>query len=122
MSAKELSYNWAKQKIGKDHETILCKSYDPYKDFKRDSSGHYVLIKIDWHKALIEVGICNKDHEISKIFAGRRAQDIYDAIFSYEKKHKLNWFKEKTHIAYLGKELKKAELAMVLGQTSYFQE
>lgn len=122
MSAKELSYNWAKQKIGKSYETIECKVYDAIKDFKRDPTGHYVIIKIDWTKPTIEVGVCNKEHEIVKVFTGRRAQDLYNTIFTYEKKHNLNWFKEKTHIAYLGKELKKAELAMVLGQTSYFQE
>ena len=122
MTKKEISYQWAEQKLSKDCETIPCPEHDVYKDFKRDSTGFYVLVRIHWHNNRIEVAICNKDHVIDKIFSGRAALDLYHMIFKYEKKHNLNWFNEKTHIAYLGKELKKAELALVLGQTAYFQE
>src|SRR5690242_14634726 len=113
MSSKEISYNWEKQHVAKNCETIHCAEYDNYKDFKRDATGVYMLIKINWHVSRIEVAICDKDHKIVKIFSGRKCQDLYDGIFKYEKKHSLNWFKEKSHIAYLGKELKKAELALV---------
>ncbi len=122
MTDKKVSYVWESQRTAKACETIDCPEYDVYKDFKRDPTGFYVLVRINWHINRIEVAVCNKDHEIMKIFSGRKCQDVYDAIFKYEKKHSLTWFKEKTHIAYLGKELKKAELAIVLGQTSYFQE
>ena len=122
MTGKKISYVWESQKLARGCETIDCKEYDAYKDFRRDPTGVYVLIRVNWHVSRIEVSICNKEHEIMKIFSGRKSQDIYDAIFTYEKKHGLKWFQEKTHIAYLGKEFKKAELALVLGQTSYFQE
>ena len=92
-----------------------CREFDDYKDFKRDPTGFYVLIKLNFDRNRIEVGICDKDHKIVKIFSGRKSQDIYHAIFAWERKNNIQWFEEKTHIAYLGKELKKAELALVLG-------
>ena len=113
---------WVKdKKLHKDFEIIQCKLFDDYKDFKTDN-GCYVLIKVDFEFYEIQVGICNYDHEILKMFRGRRAQDLYLAIFDYEQKNGLKWFNEKTHIAYLGKELKKAEIALVLGNTGYYQE
>ena len=115
-------YHWAQQKLAKNCETIDCAEYDPIKNFHRDPSGYYVLIKVNFITARIEVAICNKDHEVEKIFNGRKAQDIYYQIFQYEKKHKVSWFEEKSHMAYLGKELKKAELALVMGNSAYFQE
>jgi len=115
-------YTWSTQKKAVDCEVIECPEYDDYKDFKRDPTGFYVLVRIEWDRSRMAVAVCDKDHTIVKIFRGRRAQDIYHAIFAYEKKHKVEWFKEKDHIAYLGKELKKAEAALALGVNSYFQE
>ena len=103
-------------------ETIGCSVYDPIKDFHRDPTGYYVLIKPDFIRFKIEVAICNKNHAIEKIFRGSKAQDLYEGIFKFEQKHKLQWFKNKGHMAYLGKELKKAEIALALGQNNYFQE
>ena len=40
----------------------------------------------------------------------------------FEKKSGNAWFKDKGHIAYLGKELKKAEWALVAGNAGYVQE
>ena len=122
MSKDTPSYIWQSQECVKNCETIKCPDYDPYKNFQRDSTGFYVLVKVDFSTIRMEVAICNKDHKIVKIFSGKKSQDIYDTIFKYEKKHNLQWFKNKTHIAYLGKELKKAELALVLGNNAYFQE
>ena len=119
---QESPYTWFSQKKAKDCEEIECPDYDPYKDFKRDPTGYYVLIKTQWDILRISVAICNKDNEVIKIFKGKRAQDLYHTIFQYEKKHNLEWFKEKFHVAYLGKELKKAELALVIGVKDYFQE
>ena len=42
-------------------------------------------------------------------------------VFNYEEKNNLKWFNRKDHAAYLGKELKKAEIALILG-TEYYQE
>ena len=109
-----------KQKSGKDFEIIKAKKYDDYKDFRIDS-GCYVLIKVyrDTHE--IGVGICNYKHEILKEFRGTRAQDLYTAIFDYSEKHNKKWFTRLEHAAYLGKELKKAEICRSMG-TEYVQE
>jgi hypothetical protein len=114
--------HWAKQQMHEDWELLECPEYDPIKDFNRDPTGYYVLIKVNFATIRIEVGICSKDHEIVKIFSGRKAQDLYYQIFQHEKKNNLRWFEDKSHIAYLGKELKKAELALVTGNSAYFQE
>ena len=119
---KKIEYVWAAQAKAKDFEEMDCKEYNPYDDFLRDPTGFYILVRINFEKYRIEVGICNKDHQIVKLFSGRKPQDIYSAIFKYEKKRGVKWFEEKTHIAYLGKELKKAELALTLGNNAYYQE
>ena len=113
---------WVKDKtVAEDFEVIESKPYDDYRDHKNDD-GCYTLIKVDFEFYEIQVAVCNYKHEILKVFKGRRTQDIYNSIFEYEKQHNLDWFKEKQHIAYLGKELKKAEIALALGNTGYYQE
>ena len=115
--------SWVKDKtVSNDFEIIDVKEWDDYKDFKIEPSGYYCLIRIEWDSGKISVAVCNKKHEIVRVFIGRRPQDIYNAIFDYEKKNNLQWFTEKSHIAYLGKELKKAEIALALGNSSYYQE
>jgi len=114
-------YIWHKQVLSADFEIINCPDYDPIKNFHRDPTGVYVLIRCDIEKALIEVAICDKNHSILKAFMGRKSQDLYFTIFEYEKKHQLKWFGRKDHVAYLGKELKKCELA-ILRQENYVQE
>jgi hypothetical protein len=115
------NYVWHKQSLVSDFELIDCPVYDPLKDFHRDPTGAYVLIRCDIEKSLIEVAVCDKKHAIIKAFRGQKAQDLYYTIFEYEKKHGLKWFSRKDHAAYLGKELKKAEFAL-LGKESYVQE
>ncbi len=122
MVAVKKGYVWSKQKKAKDCTVTDCPSYDPYADFHRDPSGCYVLIRPDFSTLRIEVAVCNKGNEIVQIFSGVKAQDLYEGIFRWEKKHNTTWFKDKGHCAYLGKELKKAELALALGQNNYFQE
>ena len=122
MSEQSPLFHWASQQLDKDCEVIDCREYDPMKDFNRDPSGCYVLIKVNFATSRIEVAVCNKDHKIVRIFSGRKAQDIYHQIFQHEKKHNVRWFEDKGHAAYLGKELKKAELALVMGNSAYFQE
>lgn len=113
---------WVKDKsVHKDFEVIMCKPYDDYKDHKNDNAC-YTLIKVDFEFYEIQVAICNYKHEILKVFRGKRAQDLYTAIFDYEKNHNETWFTEKQHVAYLGKELKKAEIALTMGNSGYFQE
>src|SRR3989338_9294000 len=116
MTQVEPKFNWAKQNEALDFEVIECPDYDPYKDFKMEPAGHYALIKVNFELYRIEAGICNKEHKIIKVFRGKKPQDVYHAIFQYEKKNNLQWFQDKSQIAYLGKELKKAEIALVTGQ------
>ena len=116
------TYHNTKQTIAKDCQTVFCPDYDPIKNYKRDPSGYYILVRPNFATIKIELALCNKNNVIEKIFVGAKAQDIYDCIFAQEKKQNAKWFQEKTHIAYLGKELKKCEWALVTGQNSYFQE
>ncbi|OGX24373.1 MAG: hypothetical protein A2787_02955 [Omnitrophica WOR_2 bacterium RIFCSPHIGHO2_01_FULL_48_9] len=122
MAKKKNLYHWSSQEIAKGCEIIECKEYDPYKHFRRDPSGFYLLIRPNFNTYRIEIAVCNKAHNIVKIFNGRKAQDLYVGILDYEKKHHCEWFKDKTHIAYLGKELKKVEIALATGSNAYFQE
>lgn len=113
---------WKDQKKAADCQSVDCPPYDPYGDFVLDPTGYYVLIRVSFEYLRIEAAVCDKDHRIVAIFKGRSGQDIYHAIFDQEKKLKADWFREKSHVAYLGKELKKAELALVTGNAAYFQE
>ncbi len=119
---KKKDFVWAKQTMAKDAAKVDCADYDPYKDFRRDISGYYVLIRVDPHAKKIEAAVCNKDHEIVGVFRGAKSQDVYEGIFQYEKKNALSWFTSKGHMAYLGKELKKAEWSLALGADVYVQE
>jgi tetrahydromethanopterin S-methyltransferase subunit A len=74
----------------------------------QDSKG-YFLIKIDKDKMTINVGHCTNDNVLRKEIIGKRAQDIYYTIA------KLDLVSIYTHASYLGKELKKAEIALKLG-------
>ena len=118
---EEKKYVWFKQSMASNVEVIDCSIYDPIKDFHMDPSCFYVLIRINQQEAKIEVAVCSKKHEIVKIFRGGKSQDLYHTILKYEIKHQIEWFKRKDHIAYLGKELKKAEIALV-NKESYVQE
>lgn len=113
--------SWIKdKKVAKDFEVIRKDDWDSYKDFIMDK-GCYTLIRTypDTHE--IGVAICNPDHTILKEFRGRIAQQIYDTLFRYDEDNKKGWFTRMEHAAYLGKELKKAEISLVLG-SNYVQE
>src|SRR3989338_9551360 len=111
--SKKLS--WIKnKKFSKSFEVIKCESHDPYKDYFADN-GCYVLIKIYRENNQIGVAVCNYKNEILKEFRGLKSQDIYTKIFEYSKTRNLKWFTELQHAAYLGKELKKAEMCLVIG-------
>ena len=102
-------------------ETIECKHFVRW-NLELDGTEFYVLIRIDYSDGYIHVGIADEMAKKPFIeFYGDKAQDIYHAIFEYEQKHGKQWFNSKTHMAYLGKELKKAEMALAIGST-YYQE
>ena len=122
MARKDVNYVWQKQSMAAGCTAVDCPAHDPIKDFHRDPSGFYVLVRTDFTAMRIEVAVCDKAHKIVGIFRGARAQDLYEGLFRHEKKNGLAWFADKGHCAYIGKELKKAELALALGQNNYFQE
>ena len=112
---------WVKdKKVAEDFEVIEVRKWDDYKDFKMDG-GCYVLIRIHWDKGEVGAAICDYKHTILKEFRGKRPQDIYNAIFDYSEKNDKKWFTRLEHAAYLGKELKKAEMCLSIG-TEYTQE
>lgn len=107
--------SWIKEKkISEDFKTIDCKPFDPYKDFKMDKKC-YTLIRVDRNNCMIEVAICDHQHVIHRLYRGAKAQDLFIPIIND------GWIEEKEHAAYLGKELKKAEIALALGN-EYYQE
>ena len=97
---------------------VTCKEID-INDQPMDESGYYVLIKVDFVTRRIGVKVMASNHAYVDDFWGRQCQDIYCAILSDPRAE--GWFTDPTHIAYLGKELKKAEIALATGG-SYYQE
>ena len=107
--------SWVKEKVlAPDCEIIECPNFDPIKDWIADPKC-YVLIRFDRNEMKIEVAICDYKNVIHAIYRGMRAQDIYYQII------KDGWITRVDHGAYLGKELKKAELCLFLG-CEYWQE
>ena len=97
---------------------VECKEID-INGQEMDASGYYLLIKVDFTTRRIGVRVCNADHLDEEDFWGRQCQDIYHAILNHAESDK--WFTDRIHIAYLGKELKKAEIALATG-SNYYQE
>lgn len=112
---------WIKeQKNAEDFEIIRNSNWNGYKDFVMDG-GCYLLIKVYQDNHEIGVAICSHQHIRLKEFRGRIAQEIYHALLEYDQKNNKGWITRFEHAAYLGKELKKAEIAMALN-LEYIQE
>ena len=112
---------WIKDKIvDADFEIVRCQTFDDWKDWVQDD-GCYLLIRTYLESHEIGVAICDYQHTILKEFRGRRAQDIYFNLFKYDIDNKKGWFTRMDHAAYLGKELKKAEVCLAIG-IEYIQE
>jgi len=105
-----VKYKFYKQVNEVDEE--IKASHDPIKEWYPDPKG-YFLIRIS--KKRIEVGYCNYKHQVKKVIHGKTAVDIYNTIIRKKLISKLE------HAAYLGKELYKAELALLHG-LEYRQE
>ena len=97
---------------------VTCKEVDIAKQ-AMDSSGHYILIRVDFSTRTIGARIMSPIRAYIEDFCGRQCQDVYHAILNDERATR--WFTDLTHVAYLGKELKKAEIALATGG-SYYQE
>ena len=103
-----------KQKYSKEFEIIIEKKYHDIEDFKFDK-GCYILVKAYKKNKQIGVAICDYSHQILKEFRGKSANNLYKTILDYDNEKKRNWFNRMDHAAYLGKELKKAELSLEHG-------
>lgn len=86
-----------------------------YYNIHMDESGYYFLIEPDFTIGKISVTL-KEDKIFIETVHGNRCQDIYTYLIN-----KYGEFFSKLHCAYLGKELKKAEIAMVTGG-EYYQE
>jgi len=93
-----------KQKIAENFEVVKGE-YDMYKDFTADPSG-YFLVRINREDKLIEVAHCTNEHVITKVFTGKIAYELFHTII------KAGVISRLDHAAYLGTELKKAEIAL----------
>lgn len=111
---------WKKQTVDPACERVICPPHDPIRDFRMEPTGTYVLIRLDREKGMIEAALCTREHKIFRIFVGKKCQDVYHAIFEWERRSG-SWFESPEHIAYLGKELKKAELSLETN-SDYCQE
>jgi hypothetical protein len=92
-----------------------------------DASGYWFLIRPNFEQGVIEVAACHKaspnPKNISEIYFGSSAQDIYQGIFKNNNPNPgTAYVTSLTHAAYLGKELKKAEIALALGIKETYQE
>lgn len=109
---------------------ILCEEIDR-NQIDLDPSGWWFLIRPNFQHGYIEVAACHNDgphpdhwldedestRKVKEVFRGRSAQDIYHHILE-----KTKYVTLLTHAAYLGKELKKAELQLALGIKEGYQE
>ena len=108
---------WVKdKKIAEDFE-VIRHQFNEYKDFRIDKG--YVLIRVynDTHE--IGLAVCTDDHTILKEFRGRIAQDVYTGLRVWADKQQESYLLYQEHWAYIGKELKKAEIALSM---EYVQE
>lgn len=97
---------------------IECKEVD-INGQEMDESGYYCLIKVDFSTRRIAVAIHDAYHNLHESFWGKQCQDVYCGVLGDPRAKE--WFLDMSHIAYLGKELKKAEIALATGG-SYYQE
>jgi tetrahydromethanopterin S-methyltransferase subunit A len=88
--------------------------YEPKKDLNLDSAG-YFLIRINYDKNEIEAAFCRRKNIIELIVHGKTAEEIYHTFIIQGIKIKPE------HAAYLGKELEKAEICMMLN-IQYIQD
>lgn len=105
---------WVKDKTVASDFSFVEGSFDPYKDWVMDPVG-YVLIRVNADEGVIELAHCTYNHVITKAVRGRTAQEVYVTAI------KLGMVSRLDHAAYLGKELRKAEIALQM-KTEYVQE
>lgn len=95
-----------------DDIKVIKATYDQDKEWKYDPKG-YFLIRI--HEGKIEAGHCRQDNVILTRIIGSTAEEVYNTII------REGITDNPSHLAYLGAELKKAEIARDLGK-GYVQD
>lgn len=91
---------------------VINASYDPIEEWVMDPAG-YFLIRINEDK--LEIGFCKEKNIILVKIIGDTAEEVYNTVL----REKLT--SDPSHLAYLGKELEKAEIARELG-IAYVQD
>jgi len=102
-----------KAEIGKYCKVIKAR-YDPMKDWIEDRIGHF-LIRLNHDTKEIELGFCTDGNVIEMLITGKTAEEIYQTLG-----RQINIIKP-AHMAYVGKELYKAELCLRYGKP-YIQD
>jgi dihydropteroate synthase len=112
----EKGKSWTKQQEKAPSFKIThCPEYDHIKDYHQDPSC-YTLISVDKEKKELVVKVCDYQNKILEEFRGTMTQQLYNCILNERK-----YITRLDHAAYLGKELKKAELALKENK-EYIQE
>ncbi len=81
--------------------------HDSRKEFRLDPAGYFIL-KVFYTKHQIGARFCNNDHVPKYDFVGKHAEEIYATIV------RTKITNDAMHLAYIGHELHKAEVAMKL--------
>lgn len=97
---------FVKKVIGVKAKKIVS-HYDSRKEFRLDPAGYFIL-KVFYAKKQIGARFCNNDHVPKYDFVGKSAEEIYATIV------RMNITHNTMHLAYIGHELHKAEVAMKL--------
>jgi len=103
-----------KPEISEDVERIDASANYDSKEFHMDPKG-YFLIRINREKKIIEVGYCRQNNVILKLFTGKNAREICQAVMHSDVISRLD------HAAYIGREAAKAEAALKSG-AEYIQD
>ncbi len=85
----------------------IASHYNSRKEFRLDPAGYFIL-KVFYTKELIGARFCSNDHIPKYDFVGKNAEEIYATIVRMKITHNM------MHLAYIGHELHKAEVAMKL--------
>ena len=99
----------------KDFKVTQCPEFNAIRDYRQDNAS-FLLIRVDREKGEIAVGVCNYNYELLEEFRGKSAQQIYFYMLNNR-----SYITKLDHAAYLGKELRKAEMALKKGE-EYLQE
>ena len=97
--------------INAENYKIIEGEYHPIKDIEIDPAGYFLIRIID---DKIEAGFCKEPGVVDTVFKGCKAPEVYKEIVKAVELLPI-------HIAYLGRELTKAEIALKM-KIEYIQD